>query len=479
MDPGAEPGRLVHNSNQIRCSAMTADITTINPANEEQIATYTYMSDAEAEASVAACHEAYMSWRDRSVEARAEVIKAIGKGLRDNKEEFAQLMTREVGKLIGDSRQEIDLCAAICDFTAKNGPSELAEIERDIDGGTGVIAYAPVGVIYGIQPWNFPCYQAVRYAIANLMAGNGVLLKHAANCTGSGLFLRDVMERSGLPEHLFSVLVIDHDQSDDIISNRLVRGVTLTGSDVAGRHVAEKAAGALKKSVMELGSNDAYMVLDDADLDLAVKTCVAGRLYNNGQTCVNAKRFIITEKNYDAFVDAFTAQMGAVELGDPTADATKLGPMSQVKLRDALHKQVEESVAKGARAVVGGKVPDHKGAWYPATVLVDVAPGQPAYDDELFGPVASVIKAKDDEDAMRIANDSRYGLGGGIFSRDTKRARELAVKYFDTGMISINRYNVALPNMPFGGVKDSGYGREHGGFGMKEFVNIKSVYLAA
>ncbi|KAA2316252.1 NAD-dependent succinate-semialdehyde dehydrogenase [Pseudooceanicola sediminis] len=458
---------------------MSADITTINPANQEQIATYTHMSDAEAEATVDACHEAFMSWRETSVTDRASVIKAIGQGLRDNKEAFAQLMTQEVGKLIGDSRQEIELCAAICDFTAENGPRELAEVERDIDGGTGVIAHAPIGVIYGIQPWNFPCYQAVRYAIANLMAGNGVLLKHAANCTGSGLFLRDVMERSGLPEHLFSVLVISHDQSDRIIQHPRVRGVTLTGSEVAGRHVAEKAASVLKKSVMELGSNDAYMVLDDADLDLAVETCVAGRLYNNGQTCVNAKRFIITEKNYDAFVEAFTAKMKAVELGDPTAEGTKLGPMSKVDLRDALHEQVEESIAKGARALCGGTVPDRTGAWYPATVLVDVAPGQPAYDDELFGPVASVIKAKDDEDAMRIANDSRYGLGGGIFSRDAKRARELAIKYFDTGMVSINRYNVALPNMPFGGVKDSGYGREHGGFGIKEFVNTKSVYLAA
>ncbi|QFT64623.1 NAD-dependent succinate-semialdehyde dehydrogenase [Roseivivax sp. THAF30] len=456
---------------------MSADIQTINPANDEPIAEYSYMSDAEARDAVEACHNAFLDWRLQSLEARAEKIRAVGQALRDNKEDFAQLMTREVGKLIGDSRDEIELCAAICDFTADNGPKELAEEERDIPGGTGVITYAPLGVIYGIQPWNFPCYQVVRYAIANLMAGNGVLLKHAENCTGSGLFLENLMQKAGLPENLFTVLRISHEQSDKVIENARVRGVTLTGSDGAGRKVAEKAASVLKKSVLELGSNDAYLILDDADLDLAVDSCVAGRIYNNGETCVNAKRFIVTEKNYDAFVERFSEKMGAIETGDPSDETTKLGPMARIDLRDELADQVKDSVAKGARVLCGGEAPDGPGAFYPATVLVDVAPGQPAYDDELFGPVASVIKAKDDEDAMRIANDSRYGLGGGIFSKDEDYARKLAATYFDTGMVCVNGFNVAIPNMPFGGVKDSGYGREHGGFGMKEFVNAKSVYM--
>ncbi|QFS83341.1 Succinate semialdehyde dehydrogenase [NAD(P)+] Sad [Roseivivax sp. THAF40] len=458
---------------------MGSPIKTVNPATEEEIATYDLMSDDEAMKAVDACHAAFDEWRLVEPEDRAATIKAIGQALRDNKEEFAALMTREVGKLIGDSRDEIDLCAAICDFTAENGPSELSSEERDIPGGTGVVAYAPIGVVYGIQPWNFPAYQVVRYAIANLMAGNGVLLKHAANCTGSGLYLRDLFEKAGLPKNLFTVLLIDHDQSDDVIAHDKVRGVTLTGSDGAGRIVAEQAAKNLKKTVLELGSNDAYLVLDDADLDLAVESCVAGRLYNNGQTCVAAKRFIVTDANYDAFVERFTEKMRATELGDPTDEETALGPMSKTDLRDELADQVKKSVEKGARILCGGEVPDRKGAYYPATVLVDVAPGQPAYDDELFGPVAAIIRAKDDMDAMRIANDSRYGLGGGIFSKDTKRARELAAKHFDTGMVCINKYNLAIPNMPFGGVKDSGYGREHGGFGMKEFVNVKSLYVAA
>mgnify|MGYP003642006986 CR=1 FL=1 len=456
---------------------MTSQITTVNPATEEPIETYDMMTDAQASSAVEACHAAFLEWRTKPAEDRADVIRAIGKELRANKDEFAQIMTREVGKLIGDSQQEVELCAAICDFTAEQGPKELADEERDIPGGTGVITYAPIGVIYGIQPWNFPCYQAMRYAIANLMAGNGVLLKHAENCTGSGLFLKRVFENAGLPKDLFTVLLIDHDQSDKVIENRLVRGVTMTGSDAAGRVIAAKAAENLKKTVLELGSNDAYIVLDDADLDVAVEACVQGRLYNNGQTCVNAKRFIVTQKNYEAFVERYAEKMGAIEMGDPSDENTKLGPMARDDLRDKLAGQVDESVKKGARAIVGGKTPDRKGAYYPATVLVDVKPGQPAYDDELFGPVASIIKATDDEDAMRIANDSRYGLGGGIFSKDADRARKLAAAQFDTGMISVNGFNVAIPNMPFGGVKDSGYGREHGGFGMKEFVNAKSIYL--
>lgn len=457
---------------------MSSPIKTINPTTGDVIDTYDLMSDQQVEAAIQACHEAFNKWRLVSLEDRAAKIKAIGQALRDSKEEFAHLMTLEVGKLISDGRGEVDLCAAICDFTAAQGPKELADEERDIPDGQGVITYAPIGVIYGMQPWNFPCYQVIRYAVANLMAGNGVLLKHASNCTGSGLFLRDLMERAGLPKNLFTVLVIDHDQSDKVIANEFVRGVTLTGSDAAGRVVAQQAAKYLKKTVLELGSNDAYIVLDDADLDLAVQTCVAGRLYNNGQTCVAAKRFIVTEANYDTFVDRFTDQMKRMQMVDPAEADSGLGPMARTDLRDDLAKQVEDSVAKGARVLCGGEVPDRAGAYYPATVLVDVAPGQPAYDDELFGPVASVIRAKDVEDAMRIANDSRYGLGGGIFSQDVKRARDLAAKHFDTGMVCINKYNLAVPNMPFGGVKDSGYGREHGGFGMKEFVNAKSLYIA-
>ena len=456
-----------------------SNITTVNPATGEQLESYTPLSKDEAFAKVDACHQAFTEWKLRSLEDRAEVIKSLGKALRDNKEELAQLMTAEVGKLLKDSRDEVELCAAICDYTAAKGPTELADEKRDPNNAArGIVTFSPIGVVYGIQPWNFPAYQVIRYAIASLMAGNGVLLKHASICVGSGLKIEEIFKKGGLPDNLFTTLVIDHDVSDEIIAHDKVRGVTLTGSDDAGRHVAQKAAKAIKKTVMELGSNDAYLVLEDADLDVAVEVCSQARLYNNGQTCINGKRFIVTDKVYDAFVEKYVARFEGVKTGDPTEKGTDMGPMSSEAGRKDLHEQVEKSVAKGAKVACGGEIPDGPGAFYPATVLTDVEPGQPAYDDELFGPVASVIRAKDDEDAMRIANDSRYGLGGGILCKDTERAIELASKHFDTGMVFINTFNVATPDMPFGGVKGSGYGREHGEEGLKEFVNIKAITIA-
>jgi succinate-semialdehyde dehydrogenase / glutarate-semialdehyde dehydrogenase len=455
-------------------------ITTVNPATGQDLSTYAQIDRNEAGRKVEACHAAFEKWKLQSLDERAKIIKGIGKALRNNKEELAQLMTDEVGKLIKDSRDEVELCAAICDYTAANGPSELADQKREpSNAGRGIVTFSPIGVIYGIQPWNFPAYQVIRYAIANLMTGNGVLLKHASTCTGSGLKLAEIFVEGGLPEDLFTVLVIDHDTSDAIIEHEKVRGVTLTGSDRAGKSIAEAAGKVLKPTVLELGSNDAYMVLEDADLDLAAEVCANARLYNNGQTCINGKRFIVTEKVYDAFLDRFKARFEAVRTGDPNAEDSDMGPMSRADLRDTLQKQVDQSIEKGATAMVGCEIPDGPGAFYPASILTDVAPGQPAYDDELFGPVASVIKAKDDEDAMRIANDSRYGLGGGILSKNVDRAIELASRHFDTGMVYINTYGLADPAMPFGGVKNSGYGREHGGFGIKEFANAKSIFIGS
>ena len=278
-----------------------------------------------------------------------------------------------------------------------------------------------------------------------------------------------------MPKNLFTVLIISEEQSDDVITNDYVRGVTFTGSSKAGKYIAQQAAKSLKKTVLELGSNDAYLILDDADIELAVKTCVRGRIYNNGETCVAAKRFVVVEAVYEEFKKGFVKRMEGVEYGDPSKEGTKMGPMAREDLLDKLHNQVEKSIENGAEVLTGGKLPKEKGYFYPATVLANVKPGQPAYDEELFGPVASLIKAKDNEDAMRIANDSRFGLGGGIFSKDEDKAFQLAQDHFDTGMVFINSFGVAQPNMPFGGVKDSGYGKEHGGFGLKEFVNAKAV----
>jgi len=451
---------------------------TINPANGKEIKNYPLMSDDEVDKAIRQCHEAFLEWRHKSADYRAELIIAIGESLQDHKDELVKLMTREMGKVLKQGEQEVDLCTAICNYTAEHGPGRLADEERDLSGGgRGIITYSPIGVIYGIQPWNFPAYQVIRYSIANLMAGNSILLKHAENVTGSAKLLEKIYKDAGLPDHLFKVLVIDHDQSDMVIENDLVRGVTLTGSPKAGETIGKKAGANLKKAVLELGSNDAYLVLEDANIKLAVKTCVMGRTYNNGETCVAAKRFIVVDAVYDEFKEAFVEQMKALTIGDPTDEDTDIGPLAREDLRDELNEQVQESVKNGAEILCGGKIPDRDGYFYPATVLGNVEPGQPAYDDELFGPVASLIKAKDTDDAMRIANDSRFGLGGGIFSEDTDKAIELASKYFDTGMVFINGFSLAKPEMPFGGVKNSGFGREHGGSGLKEFVNVKSVII--
>ncbi len=454
-------------------------IKTVNPATEVTITSYDMMSLETAVSKVEACHVAFLDWREKSHAQRAPYLRDIAKSLRARSDDLAALMTTETGKLLRDGAREVALCAGILDYSAEHGPAELADEKRTHADGkkSGWVTYAPIGVIYSIQPWNFPLYQPVRVLAANLMAGNGMVLKHAEICTGSGLLLREICIDAGLPKDLFQVLIIDHDTSDKIIAHKLVRGVTLTGSDGAGRKIGQMAAKNLKKTVLELGSNDAYVVLEDADIELAVKTCVTGRLFNNGETCVSAKRFVVTAKVYDAFVSAFVAQMKVIDMGDPTDEDTQLGPLSSKEQFETIVGQVDKSVKAGAEILCGGEPPERTGFYYPATVLGNCKPGMPAYDDEIFGPVAAVIRAKDDADAMRIANDSRYGLGGGIFSRDEDRALKLARDHFDTGMIRINSFGTADPNMPFGGVKDSGFGREHGGFGMKEFVNVKAIYL--
>ncbi|MBF4984515.1 NAD-dependent succinate-semialdehyde dehydrogenase [Nonlabens mediterrranea] len=457
---------------------MSDKVTTINPATGKEIKSYDLMTEDQTLQAVEKCHKAFENWKATPIKERGEIIKKIGEKFKEHQDEFAQLMTEEMGKLFKHGKQELDLCAGICEYTAATGPEELANEEVDLqNGGKGIVTYSPLGVIYGIQPWNFPAYQVVRYSIVNLMAGNGILLKHAANVTGSALKLKEIYEEAGLPADLFTVLIIDHDVSEKIIEHDLVRGVTFTGSAGAGSKIGEQAGKNIKKTVLELGSNDAYIVLEDADVELAVKTCTRGRIYNNGETCVAAKRFIVVDAVYEEFKKGFVERMSNIKHGDPMDENSQLGPMARKDLREKIHNQVEESVEKGAEVLCGGEIPEGDGYYYPSTVLGNVTPGQPAYDDELFGPVASLIKAKDQEDAMRIANDSRFGLGGGIFSKDEDRAIELAQNYFDTGMVFINSFGLAQVDMPFGGVKDSGFGREHGGFGIKEFVNVKAINI--
>lgn len=452
--------------------------TTVNPSTGEQLATYEDHTNAEVDAIIAAAHVAFDTWRRRPIKERSDIIRDVAKLLRERKSELAALMTDEMGKLVAQGEQEVELCAAICEWTADNAATELADEERPLDGGRAIVSYCPVGIILGIQPFNFPTYQAVRYSIPQLVAGNAVVLKHSHSVWGSALFLEQLYHDAGVPADLFRVLKISNDKSNELIASPFVRGVTLTGSSKAGSIVAAEAGKHLKKTVLELGSNDAYLVLEDADIATAVEVCTQGRIYNNGETCVAAKRFVVVDSIYDEFVEAFVEQLGSIVMGDPTDDEVGLGPMARKDLRDDLHEQVRASVEAGAKLTIGGEIPDRPGFFYPPTVLEDVAPGMPAYDDELFGPVASIIRVADAAEAIEVANDSRFGLGGGIISNDVDSAIALAIDEFDTGMVNVNGYNLAQPQLPFGGVKDSGYGREHGGFGLKEFVNVKAVLIA-
>ncbi|MGO2292159.1 MAG: NAD-dependent succinate-semialdehyde dehydrogenase [Pseudoalteromonas sp.] len=456
---------------------MSNTVKTINPTTEQPINEYTLLTLAQAQAEVDKAQQAFLDWRTTTFTERAKHLNQLAVVFEQNKEAIAKLMTEEMGKVYPQGFQEIELCAAICRYTAENGPVQLADEERDMQGGRAIVTYRPTGVLLGIQPWNFPLYQVIRYAVTNIMAGNTTVLKHAGNVFGMAEKIESMFDEAGFPDHVFKNLLVDGKTASELIDHKAIRGVTFTGSDGTGKKVAERAGKQVKKTVLELGSNDAYMVLDDADLTLAVKTCMQGRMVNNGQTCVSAKRFVVVDALYDDFKKAITEQFEGMKVGDPMSDDTDLGPMAREDLRDKIHQQVQESVKAGASVVTGGEIPEQTGYYYPPTLLENLSPGMPAYDDELFGPVASLIKAKDNDDAMRIANDSRYGLGGGIFSKDEKKAIDLAKKHFDTGMININGYGLAQPNLPFGGVKDSGYGREHGGFGIREFVNIKTIMI--
>lgn len=458
---------------------MSGTSTTINPSTGEKITEYQLLTEAEASAAVDRADEAFQSWRLEKPANRAKILNKMADLIEERQEALSKLMTQEMGKPISQGYQECELCAAICRYTATEGQEQLKDEARELEGGRALVSYRPIGVILGIQPWNFPMYQVIRYSAANIMAGNTTVLKHASNVFGMAQEIEKLYRDAGLPENVYQSLMLDGKGASKLIDHPKVRGVTFTGSDSTGKKIGEAAGKVVKKTVLELGSNDAYVVLSDADIDLAVETCVQARIVNNGETCVAGKRFIVVADVYDEFREKFVKQMSAVKVGDPTKEDTQLGPIAREDLRETIQEQVDASLQKGATCAVGGKIPDGKGFFYPNTVLENVKPGMPAYDGEIFGPVASLIKAKDDDDAMRIANDSRYGLGGGLFSKNEDRAIELARNHFDTGMVNINGYNLANPQLPFGGVKDSGYGREHGGFGIREFVNVKAIMINA
>lgn len=452
-------------------------IVSINPATNEKIKEYEEMTPAEVGDIIASAHQTYLQWRETSFDERASCMRKAAQILRDNAAGYARLMTQEMGKPVKDGRAEAQKCAWVCDYYADNAAAFLDREYVETDASRSFVTFQPLGVVLAVMPWNFPFWQVFRFAAPALMAGNVGLLKHASNVPGCALAIEDIFQQAGFPENAFRTLLVGSEQVEAIIESPLVKAVTLTGSTPAGRAVGQKAGEMLKKSVLELGGSDPYVVLEDADLDLAVQTCVASRLINSGQSCIAAKRFIVVEPLREEFEKRFVEQMRAMKMGDPMAEDTAVGPQARVDLRDDLHEQVRRSIQQGAHCLLGGEIPEGEGAFYPPTVLTDVRKGMPAYDEELFGPVAAIIPVQDEAEAIRVANDSSFGLGAAVFTQDIKKGERIATEEIEAGNCFVNAFVKSDPRLPFGGIKESGYGRELSEFGIREFVNIKTVYV--
>lgn len=454
---------------------MSNTIQSVNPATEEVVKTYQKMSLDEASAIINDGHKAYQSWHETDFATRSKYMAKAADILDNNKDEYARLMMMEMGKPLAQGQAEIEKCAWACRYYAENAEGFLKDEIVDTDMDQSIVTYQPIGVVLAVMPWNYPFWQVFRFAAPTLMTGNCGVLKHASSVSGCSLAIENIFKQAGFPENVFRSLLISGSDMEDVIAHEKIRAVTLTGSTKAGQSVAATAGKHLKKTVLELGGSDPYLILHDADIRMAAKTCVDGRLLNSGQSCIAAKRFIVVDAVYDEFLNAFKTEMQSRKLGDPADEETDIGPMSSIDLRDELHDQVKKSVKAGAQCILGGEIPNQKGAWYPATILTDVTQGMPAYKEELFGPVAIVIRAKDEEEAITIANDSDFGLGGGVFTQDIDRGTMIARTKIDSGAVFVNSFTKSDPRMPFGGVKNSGYGRELSYFGIREFVNVKSV----
>jgi succinate-semialdehyde dehydrogenase / glutarate-semialdehyde dehydrogenase len=452
-------------------------MTVVNPATGEAIKAYEELTPTEVRGVIAHAHDAFLDWRHTTFGERGRLMKCAADVLRERADEYAVLMAQEMGKPVKDGRAEAEKCAWACDYYAENAETFLRPEFIQTDASKSYVAFQPLGVVLAVMPWNFPFWQVFRFAAPALMAGNAGVLKHASNVPACALAIEDVFRTAGFPAHIFRTLLIGSKQVDAVIENPLVRAVTLTGSTPAGKSVAKKAGEMIKKTVLELGGSDAYIVLEDADLDATVTTCVASRLINAGQSCIAAKRFIVPSSLRQQFEEGFVARMRAITVGDPLDEHTQMGPLARQDLRDELHRQVQESIAKGARCLLGGAIPESKGAFYPPTVLTNVKKGMPAYDDELFGPVAAIITVKDEKEAIKVANDSLFGLGAAVFTQDLAKGEHIAATEIEAGCCFVNAFVKSDPRLPFGGIKESGYGRELSHFGIKEFVNMKTVFV--
>ena len=452
-------------------------LKSINPAKGELNRNYPAHQLDEVDQILDDSALVFKEWRRTNFEERAALLRNAANILRTKKEGLAFTITIEMGKHIREARAEVEKCAWVCNYYAENGAAFLASENVETNATHSYVTYQPLGSVLAIMPWNFPFWQVFRFAAPTLMGGNTALLKHASNVPGCAVAIEEVFAKAGFPENVFRTLLIPSSKIDMVIKDKRIKAVTLTGSTPAGKSVAELSGKYLKKTVLELGGSDPYLILEDADLDIAVEACVSGRLLNAGQSCIGAKRFIAVDSIYDRFEEMFTAKMKEASFGDPFDKSFSFGPLARNNLREELLVQVDRSVDKGAILLAGGEVPDMNGYFYPPTVLSEVTPGMPAYHDELFGPVASLIRANDEKDAVRIANDTSFGLGAAVFTQDIERGRQIAEFELEAGSCFVNDFVKSDPRLPFGGIKGSGYGRELSYFGMKEFQNAKTIYI--
>jgi succinate-semialdehyde dehydrogenase/glutarate-semialdehyde dehydrogenase len=452
-------------------------IQSINPATGEILERFNETSGQEVDRILGEARAAFLQWREVPFGRRAQRMREAGQVLKKRRAEYARAMTLEMGKPIVQGEAEVDKCAWVCEYYADHAEALLAEQPRETDASRSYVRFDPLGPVLAVMPWNFPFWQVFRFAAPALMAGNAGVLKHASNVPRCALLIEEVFREAGFPRGLFSTVLVGSSAVAALIADPRIVAVTLTGSDRAGSDVAAQAGRALKKTVLELGGSDPFIVLADADLAAAARTAADARLINSGQSCIAAKRFIAVEPVADAFLERFLDELRSRRMGDPLARETQVGPQARVDLRDSLHQQVQESVKRGAKLLLGGEVPAGKGAFYPPTLLAAVDKGMPAFDEETFGPVAAVIRAKDEADAVRLANDSVFGLGASLWTQDRARAERLAAR-IEAGAVFVNGVVKSDPRLPFGGIKRSGYGRELSEYGIREFVNIKSVWIA-
>lgn len=453
-------------------------ITTVNPFDGQPIAHYDRMNQDQIAEVLDQSQQAFKAWRCLPIDTRIDSIKQLAVLLKKNRQTSAALITQEMGKPIIESLAEVDKCAALCHYYIEHAAGFLADQVKQDGDMRQIVSFQPLGAVLGVMPWNFPFWQVFRFAIPCLIAGNVAALKHASNVSGCALAIEGLFAEAGFQPGCFTTLVIDSNQVADVIAADVIKAVSLTGSCSAGAAVAQQAGKMLKKSVMELGGSDPYIVLNDADIDLAVSCCVQSRYLNAGQSCIAAKRIIVVESIRTVFEQRFVAAVKKRVMGDPADELTNVGPMARVDLRDQLHEQVKQSVKQGARCLLGGECPEGAGAFYPLTVLTDVGPGMRAYDEEVFGPVAVIISVVDQQQAVAVANDSQFGLGAAIFTQDRALGERMAKSEIDSGVCFVNDFVKSDPRLPFGGIKMSGYGRELAVQGLMEFVNIKTVVVA-